>query len=102
MKLQIFHTEDKDFQLMQTAWASILEPVLRLPVNSGTILKSIELTIGANVINHRLGRKLQGWIVVGMHDAYSNLYDMQNTNQMPDKTLILNSSAATSIDLLVF
>lgn len=102
MTLPLFKTDDKSIGLMQTAWAQQLNPVVELPINSGVIINGISLVIGDNTINHTLGRKLQGWVVVGMHNAFSQIFDKQSTNQMSNLTLILNSSAITKIDLLVF
>ena len=88
--------------LMQTQWASQINPVLSFPLNNARIIKNISLLSGNNNINHGLGRKLQGWFVTRMKNAFVQLYDLQDTNQMSDLTLILNSSGAGSIDLVVF
>lgn len=87
---------------MQTNWASQLNPLLSLPLNSSVLLQDIELVTGDNSINHKLGRKLQGWIVTRMIDGFVQLYDKQNDNNMPDKTLVLNASGSGTIDLIVF
>ena len=46
--------------LMQTQWASQIDPVLTNELVQGQLLQNITLTAGANVINHKLGRKLAG------------------------------------------
>jgi hypothetical protein len=53
------------------------------------------------VINHKLAQKLQGWIVV-LNSTSATFYDSQSTNPSPDKTLILNASAPTTVSILVF
>lgn len=100
--LPIFNTQIKELSLLQTQWASEINPVLAQPLNSGLVLENITLVSGSNTINHKLGRKLQGWIVSRMKNGFVQLYDLQNTNQMSDKTLVLNSSGAGLIDLIVF
>ena len=87
---------------MQTVWAQAINPTINSEINNGLILKDIVLKTGDNVINHKLGRDLQGWIVVRMQDSFVQLYDKQNANQMSSLTLVLNSSGNGKIDLLVF
>lgn len=86
---------------MQTKWASILDPVIKAPTNNASILQNVSLVAGTNSVNHRLGRKLQGWYIVRLRAA-STIYDMQDTNQTPQLTLVLNASAPVVVDLAVF
>lgn len=101
MSLPIFQTASKDLSLLQTNWAQQLNPVIQLPINSGSILQNILLSTGLNVVNHKLGRKLQGWFIV-RQNAVANVYDSQDVNPYPDLTLFLNSSADVMINLFVF
>jgi hypothetical protein len=87
---------------MQTKWASILNPILARPTLDSSMLQNVSLTNGANVINHKLGRNLQGWFPVRFHGSYAQLYDTQDTNQTPSLTLNLNASANVVVDLVVF
>lgn len=101
MSLPIFQTALKDLSLMETSWASQLNPLLANAMNNSLILKSISLATGANVINHTLGRKLQGWIIVRQR-ASAAVYDTQDSNQTPNLTLQLTASAPVVVDLAVF
>ena len=85
---------------LQSKWASVIDPVLANPICNGIQLTDVTLSIGVNTINHKLGRKLNGYIITGMHGAYSQIYD--STSTMPTLTLILNSSAATSVSIYVY
>jgi hypothetical protein len=96
-----FQSKDRDFTLMQNSWAAQIQPVLDFPINSGIILKSVSLTAGTNTINHMLDRTLQGWFVVRQRDLAS-IYDAQDSNKIPNKTLVLVSTANVTIDLIVF
>lgn len=87
---------------MQTRWASLLNPLLANPTLDSSLLQNISLVTGANVINHKLGRNLQGWQTVRYHGSYAQLYDTQDTNQTPSLTLNLNASANVIVDLVVF
>lgn len=82
-------------------WASILNPIVNNPANNSLILKNQALVIGSNVINHKLGRKLQGWKLVRVRAA-ANIYDNQDFNQMPQLTLYLVSDADVVVDIEVF
>ena len=96
-----FQSDDKDFQLMQNSWGSILNPLVSNPTLKNLVLKNILLTTGSNVVNHKLGRKLQGWKIVRQRSAAS-LYDDQDNNSSADLTLLLVSSANVSVDIEVF
>lgn len=101
MALPIYKSDDNSLTLLQTAWATQLNPVLALPQSKGVILTRVSLQIGDNVIDHRLDRNLQGWQLIRVRAA-ATIYDKQDTNQLKSRTLVLNSSAAVVVDLFVF
>jgi len=84
--------------LMQTRWKSLIDPLLENALNSVSIIDNVVLAIGDNVINHKLGRKQQGWLVLDVN-ASTTIYRSADFN---DKTLTLNSSATATIKLGVF
>ncbi len=88
--------------LMQTQWASALNPVLKNQVVNGALLQSVALTTGNNTINHKLGVKLTGWFITRMRGSFVQVYDTQDSNQTPELTLLLNSSGNCVVDLYVF
>lgn len=99
--LPIFQSDNKQMSLMQTAWARLIEPLLNNPLNKGSLLQDVQLSTGNNNVNHLLGRKLQGWCIVRQRGP-GLIYDLQDTNSMPQLTLILNSTTSVSVDLYVF
>lgn len=99
-QLPIFQSDSQPLNLMQTRWAAVLNALLSNPLLNGRLIKGISLTTGANSINHTLGRTPQGYIIVGMREAYEEIYDAGST--MPQLTLVLNSSGDCEIDLYVF
>lgn len=101
MSLPKFNTLIQELATLQTTWGSQLDPLLARPTNQSNILKSVSLNNGTTVINHLLGRKLQGWKIVRQRSAAS-VYDSQDSNLMQDKTLVLISSAAAIVDIEVF
>jgi len=101
MALPIFKSDSNEMGLMQTAWATQLNPLIANPICNGKVLKNVELSSGANVINHLLGRKLQGWILTRQRSS-ATIYDTQDANKFPELTLQLTSSAAVVVDIYVF
>lgn len=87
-------------QMMNT-WASAIEPVLNLPITQGLMLSNVSLSNGTTIVNHKLGRKLIGWFVVGINAA-ATIYDNQASNQTPQLTLSLTSNASCQVNLWVF
>lgn len=82
-------------------WATAIEPVINNPINQGLLLQNIALVSGPNVINHKLGRKLVGWMIASI-DAPATVYDTQASNQMPALTLQLTASAACQVSIWAF
>ena len=101
MKLPIFQSSDDTLSLIQTKWASVLNILLGNPSLQNIILPNVAVINGQTVINHLLGKKLQGWRIVGLNAA-ATIYDSQSTNPHPELTLILNSNAAATLQLEVF
>lgn len=85
----------------QNTWATQLDPIIINPLVQGQLLQNVAINSGTNVINHKLGRKLQGWFIVGINGA-AQVYDTQASNQMPQLTLNLTSDAAITCSLWVF
>ena len=99
--LPYIQSTSRELSQLQTTWASQLNPVLQLPLTQGIILSDVKLVAGANVINHLLGRKLQGWVPVRVRSS-ATFFDTQDANTSPQLTLQLTASANCVVDLLVF
>lgn len=95
--LPYFQSEDKNLSLLQTRWGSVLNKLLRNPITAGVFISSV-LISGSNIINHRLGRKPQGYLIVDQ-DAAATFYRAAPFNEL---TLALNSSANVNVSLYVF
>lgn len=101
MQLPVFQTSDRDLMMLQTKWASILNPMIANPFTDGNLLQNVSLASGTNKVNHLLGRNLRGWVIV-RNRAAATFYDTQDTNQSPALTLSIVSSGATTCDIWVF
>jgi hypothetical protein len=99
--LQIQQDPNQNFMLMQRQWAAILNALLRAPLSSATILEKVSLVVGANTIPTLINRPLIGWAIIRQRGAAS-IYDTQDNNPTPTQNLLLVSSAAVVIDLVVF
>lgn len=87
------------WELAQTKWSSILNPIISLPILNGNQLTNIILA--ANVptpINHLLQRMPQGWLLT---DNTANAV-IWRTAVMNNLTITLEASAPTTISLWVF
>ena len=86
------------FALLQTQWASQLNPLLSNPLNSVSILPNIALKSGSNVINHLLGQTQQGWFLVDKQGA-GDVYRSAPFNNL---TLTLTATADMTVSIGVF
>lgn len=69
---------------------------------NGVFLGPIPLAAGTvNNIEHKLGRPLKGWIVVGKNSNV-DVWDSQDANVFKSKFLALNCSANVTVNLWVF
>jgi len=89
------------FEQLQPKWAAAINPVLANPIVNGLMLSNVALTTGTNSINHKLGRNLQGWFIVGINGP-AQIYDTQASNQMPQLTLNLTSDSDVICNIWVF
>lgn len=98
MSLAIFNTNNKDLSLLQTSWAQVLNPVIENPLSQSILLPGIKLKNGTTVINHKLGRQMQGWMV-----ADNNLNcQIWRSAPLNDLTLSLTCTADATVNLVVF
>jgi hypothetical protein len=98
MQLPYSQTINADLNALQTKWRGILNPFLAIPLNNSTLLTGIPLINGVTVVNHTLGRMMQGWILSDV-DGAATIYRSAPLN---DLTLTLTSSAAVIVSLAVF
>jgi hypothetical protein len=91
-----------DTAKLQARLVEFFTPIQNCDLIDGVRLVSITLTAGSeNAIDHKLGRELLGWIMV-RNRANATVWDTQDANKFKDKTLSLNTSADTVVDLWVF
>lgn len=84
--------------LMQTQWASYLNPLLANPLSQGVFLPNVQLATGVNVINHLLGRKMQGWLITDINAAVT----VFRSAALNNLTLTLTASGPAVVSLYGF
>ncbi len=89
------------YDQMCVRWATELDPVLKNPATNPVLLQNVQLINGTTLVDHRLGKKLTGWQIVRIRAA-ATIFDSQDTNPHPERTLRLVSNAAAVVDLIVF
>lgn len=100
-KFNVTNTQDVDLATVQRNLVRVLQPVFNTPILGGNLLTQQTLAVGANSINHGLGRTLNGWQIVRQR-AQADIWDSQDTNKTPQLTLALNSSAIVIVDIYCF
>jgi hypothetical protein len=85
---------------MQTRWKSALDPLLVNPLNGISILKDVSLIDGTNIINHLLGKTMQGWFITDIQ-GIATIY-RPSISPFNELTLTLISSAAVMCSIGVF
>lgn len=87
-----------EWPIANPLWATVLNPVIANPLNSIQILPNIALKNGVTIINHGLGRLMQGWVLTDLQGAAS-IYRSAALNAL---TLTLTSNAAVTCSIGVF
>ncbi len=84
--------------LMQTTWATELNPLLKNQLTQGILIPNVSLINGVTVINHLLSRQQVGYIITDINAA-ATIYRSQPLNT---KTLTLTSNAAAVVSIWMF
>ena len=96
------YTENQELNNLQENIEEVIQPLVKNPLLDGLVLTDVVLTTGQdNRVDHKLGRKLLGWTVVGLN-ANAVIYDNQANNSLPNSTLLLRTSANCTVKLYVF
>lgn len=93
--------DDQRINLIQDRIGDTVNFCLESLLIDADYLEGISIVTGSNTISHKLGRKLQGWIVARINAAIT-LFDTQDTNLLPERTLLLTASGPAKVSLVVF
>lgn len=87
-----------DWEIANPIWASTLNPFLNNLLNQVQILKNVPLISGETVLNHKLGRVMNGWFLIDVQGP-ATIYRSAPFNKY---SLSLTSSAAVTVSIGVF
>jgi hypothetical protein len=87
-----------DWALANALWAATLNPIIASPQSSSQILKNISLVAGTNIIQHKLGRQMQGWYFTDINAAIT----YYRSAPMNSTTLTLTCSGPAVVNIGVF
>lgn len=74
-----------------------LDPIIGSPIINGVLLKNVVLKAGLNIVDHKLGRVPQGWIVVSPQ-ANESMWSSGQTGS----SLLINASGPITSSFWVF
>lgn len=102
IKLPYQQTNDRQLNTYQSALSAALQPITSNAAAAGIILSNVALVTGqTNVVPIGLTQPLVGWSIVRLR-ANATVWDSQDTNNTPSQTLLLNTTANVTVDILVF
>lgn len=89
-------------QKFQENVRSSVDSIVACPIIDGVLLEKVELKSATTTyINHKLGRKPQGWLIVRQR-GNSIIWDLQDNNKNKTSTLALACSADVIVDVWIF
>jgi len=95
-------TDNETLNRVQDRVSEALTAIQLSDIIDGVKLENVELLTGqVNSVNHKLGRKLRGWFITRKR-ALSDVWDNQDANNSPTKTLQLSCTQNVVVDLWVF
>lgn len=95
-------TKNDDVQQLQDAVAVVLQDIRSRTLLDGRLVEDVVLAAAQiNVVNHLLDRPVRGYHVVRA-SASANVWDTQDANVTPARSLHLWTSAAVTVSLWVF
>ena len=95
------HTEDPIVEELQDNAEPLMKKIENAFILDGVLIKNETIGTAPVVINHGLERAPLGFIVVRRR-GNQQVWDLQDDNKDPTKTLVLISGGDVEIDLWVF
>lgn len=91
----------RELTQLQTNVEQAVGQVIRNPLINGRLVEGIALTTTTYKLEHKLGRPVRGYIVVG-NGASAIIHDNLSTETQPELYLPLIASTATTVNLWVY
>lgn len=91
------YTEKTELTEKINEWTS---QIINIPILDGVLLENIPLTVNSRQVQHKLGRRIRGWIII-KQNADAVIYD--DSANYDNKTFIkLKATANVTVSLWVF
>jgi hypothetical protein len=92
-----------EVQNMENSLVNTFSSIDKNPLlNNLNIVKTIVLTSGVDTyVDHKLGRAVTGWIVINKN-GFGDVKQSSTTNLIPKSSIILQSNATITVDILFF
>ena len=95
-------SRDNTIKQLQNHVQEVVNPIVDKEVLDGVLVKDVCLeALKANLIEHKLGRKPLGFLIVRKR-ADSRIWDIQDDNSQPSKTFALTCSHDVQVDIWIF
>lgn len=98
---KVIETESEELSRVQTYVAQAIESLAASAILDGILIKNVQLASGTNSVQHKLNRALRGYLIIRKRSNV-DIWDSQDSNSNPSKTLNLEASATVNVDLYVF
>ena len=96
------NTLDPELVKVQGNIQEYLRGITTNPLLDGVRVTGISLSAsGTTPVEHTLGREPLGWILIRKRGT-ADVWDSQDTNALPSRTLALNCSVNVEVDLWIF
>ena len=92
-------TKDPELDRVQTNIGELSTQLEMVPLLDGHILKDIALSTSATMVEHKLGRKPLGWIIV-RKNAAQDIYE--SGSSLDTKYLTLTAAGTVTASIWVF
>lgn len=98
--MRVINPKDYDMDVIQRNTKEFVQQLENNIILDGVLLKDVDLaSANATVINHKLNREYQGWMIVKIN-ANANVW--QSASTLPKSHLTLNCSADCTVDLYIY
>jgi hypothetical protein len=101
MAFRVLKTENHDLNRVQDEITKAFAELKLQIGQNGVLLENQSIATADTIINHGLGRKYRGWIVV-KKIANVDIWESTSTNHRPELGIILKASSAAVVTLWVF
>ncbi len=100
--LRKINSDDREISKLENYLEQFLGQFSDSDIISGLLLRKIALTTGQlNTVEHKLNRPILGYVVT-RKNTDSSVWDEQDSNLLPGRTINLQCSADVTVDLWVF